>query len=62
MGINNVTVYTMTCDRCGKGLYPDEDMIYHEGIGSLIFVACESQWDKRDGKWLCPDCQELFKD
>lgn len=64
MGINKVKVYTMTCDKCGKGLYPKEDMTYHEDIDSLEFVAEESQWNQQlDGKWYCPDCWNyLFED
>ena len=64
MGINKVEVYTMTCDKCGKGLYPNDDMIFHEDTHSLEFVAEESQWKQQlDGKWYCPECWNyLFED
>lgn len=66
MGINKVKVYTMTCDKCGKGLYPPDDMVYHKDIESLEYVANESQWyqviGRWKGRWYCPDClNDLFK-
>lgn len=66
MGIKKVKVYIMTCDKCGKNLYPENDMIYHENSETLKDVAYESQWEQTpgmwEGKWYCPDCcNKLFK-
>ena len=53
--IKEKIVYTVRCDKCGRELH-DGDVLGWTDEDSAVFIARESEWEEREGEWLCPVC------
>lgn len=51
MGISKVIVYTVICDKCGKG----REMHYGGNV-SISGALNASGYEKIKAKYLCPEC------
>ena len=54
--IKEVKMFTVVCDNCGKDCNEGQDYSCWNDESYALDVAMESNWERVDGKHICPLC------
>jgi hypothetical protein len=60
--IQEVTMFTIICDGCGKDVCDGTEYSAWYDTSYVVDSAIEENWHVEDGKHYCPDCFEYDDD